>query len=152
MTASPTIDQPIGFTEPPESSTAHRRFFRSSTNRVFAGVCGGIAEHFGSDPTAVRLLTAVLAVVTGIFPMLILYLFAAVLVPERAGSTATPRAPGVSITAGQGGLIIGIIFVVVGVAGLANELFRVNWDVLWPVGLIAVGAAVLFGALTRTRA
>lgn len=151
MTASPTIDQPIGFTEPPESAPP-RRFFRSSTNRVFAGVCGGIAEHFGSDPTAVRLLTAVLAVVTGIFPMLILYLFAAVLVPERAGSAAAVRAPGSSVTPGQGGLIIGIVFVIVGAAALANELFRVNWDVLWPVGLIAVGAAVLFGALTRTRA
>jgi len=32
-----------------------RRLNRSRTNRVLAGVCGGIAEHYGSDPTAVRL-------------------------------------------------------------------------------------------------
>ena len=62
---------------------AARRLYRSRSDRMFAGVCGGIAETYGSDPTAVRLLTAVIGIVTGIIPMLIVYLVAAVVIPER---------------------------------------------------------------------
>lgn len=41
------------FTSSPNPTT----FRRSRTNRVWAGVCGGIAERFGWDPVLVRLLT-----------------------------------------------------------------------------------------------
>lgn len=39
-------------------------FYRSSRNRILGGVCGGIAEKFGIDPTLVRL-GAVLLVLFG---------------------------------------------------------------------------------------
>ena len=32
-----------------------KKLYRSSKQRVVAGVCGGIAEYFGIDPTIVRL-------------------------------------------------------------------------------------------------
>ena len=35
------------------------RFMRSRTDRVIAGVCGGIAERFGWEPLLVRILTIV---------------------------------------------------------------------------------------------
>lgn len=34
---------------------------RRTSNGVFAGVCGGIAKHFGWDTTVVRVLAAILA-------------------------------------------------------------------------------------------
>ena len=33
-----------------------KRLYKSRTNRVLCGVCGGIGEYFGIDPTIVRLL------------------------------------------------------------------------------------------------
>lgn len=57
------------------------RLFRSRTNRVLAGVCGGIAENFGSDPTAVRLATLVLGLFTGVLPMVVAYVIAAIVIP-----------------------------------------------------------------------
>ena len=33
----------------------NKKLFRSTTNRMVCGVCGGIAEYFGVDPTIVRL-------------------------------------------------------------------------------------------------
>ena len=33
-----------------------KRFYRSRTDRVWLGVCGGIAERFGWEPTLVRIL------------------------------------------------------------------------------------------------
>ena len=34
----------------------YKKLYRSSRNKVIAGVCGGVAEYFNIDPTIVRLL------------------------------------------------------------------------------------------------
>lgn len=59
------------------------RLYRSSTDRVFTGLCGGLAEHFDIDPSFVRLVWVVLDVLTGIFPLLIAYILIALIVPEE---------------------------------------------------------------------
>lgn len=48
----------------------------SGNNRIIAGVCGGIAEYFGIDPTFVRVVAVVLffAGGFGILPYLICWL------------------------------------------------------------------------------
>jgi len=119
---------------------------------MFAGVCGGIAETYGSDPTAVRLLTAVIGIVTGIIPMLIVYLVAAVVVPERPSGelpAAVAREPIVS--PGRGAILVGVVLIVAGVAALGNEVLNVDWDVLWPVALIAFGGVIVTAAWRRSR-
>ncbi len=50
-------------TNPPERP--YRRLTLSVNNKMFAGVCGGIAEYFGVDPTLVRLAAVVLALLGG---------------------------------------------------------------------------------------
>ena len=32
-----------------------KRLYRSRTNRIICGVCGGVGEYFGVDPTIIRL-------------------------------------------------------------------------------------------------
>ena len=56
-----------------------KRLRRSRTNRVIAGVCGGIAEYANLDPTIVRIL-AVIIPGFGWFA----YLICALLMPEAA--------------------------------------------------------------------
>jgi len=53
-----------------------KRLYRSSSNKVLGGVCGGIAEFFGIDATWVRLAAAVLAVIggTGVIIYILLWL------------------------------------------------------------------------------
>lgn len=58
------------------------RLYRSSTDRVLAGVCGGMAESYGWDPALVRIVWVILDLLTGILPMLILYVIIAIVVPE----------------------------------------------------------------------
>jgi phage shock protein PspC (stress-responsive transcriptional regulator) len=111
---------------------------------MFAGVCGGIAEQFGSDPTAVRLLTVIVGLFTGIFPMLVLYLVAAVLIPEAGAEGELGRAA--SVAPGQVALVFGALLVVIGLAGFANEWLRVDWNQLWPLALIGAGALMLVAA------
>ena len=37
-----------------------KRLYKSASNRVLCGVCGGIGEYFNVDPTIIRLLWLVL--------------------------------------------------------------------------------------------
>ncbi len=56
-----------------------KRLYKSRTNRMLSGVCGGIAEYLNLDPTVVRLLCAILGCSgTGI----IIYIIAAIVMPE----------------------------------------------------------------------
>lgn len=55
---------------------------RSKNNRVLAGVCGGLAEWLGWDPTAVRIVYVVWAALSVAFPGLLVYLVLWVLMPE----------------------------------------------------------------------
>jgi phage shock protein C len=133
----------------PTPQSEYRRLYRSRTNRQLAGVCGGIAEYLGGDATIIRLVTVVIGLLTGVVPMLILYIVAAIVIPERGeGAVAEPAAiaPG---RPGQGALVLGLILIAIGVLGFANELLRIDWDLLWPVGLIAFGALIVVTGLGR---
>lgn len=138
MTANPTMSTDIPGAPPREEI---RRLHRSTTNRVLAGVCGGIAETYGSDPTAVRLATLVIGLFTGIFPMVVLYVVAALVIPDdgtaAVGDIAPPAMPG------RAALVFGAMLILIGIATLANQWFRIDWNQIWPVVLIGLGAAIL---------
>ncbi|MCI0657584.1 MAG: PspC domain-containing protein [Acidobacteria bacterium] len=54
---------------------------RKSRNKVFAGVCGGIAEWLGWDPTLVRVLYVVVSVVSIAFPGILVYILLWLIMP-----------------------------------------------------------------------
>lgn len=60
-----------------------KKLLRSNTNRMIAGVCGGIGEYFNVDPTLIRVIYACLSIFTVGFPGLILYLILLILMPSR---------------------------------------------------------------------
>ncbi|MBF2701195.1 PspC domain-containing protein [Listeria innocua] len=61
-----------------------RKLYKSSSQKMFAGVCGGLAEYFGIEVTIIRLIWAgaVLFLGAGI----LLYILAAIIMPK-----ATPE-------------------------------------------------------------
>ncbi len=62
---------------------ADKVLYRSETDRMIAGVCGGIAEVYDLDPSLVRLATAFLVLLT--FPIgFITYLLAWIIIPEES--------------------------------------------------------------------
>lgn len=58
-----------------------KRLYRSRTNKMLCGVCGGLAEYFNIDPTIVRLLVVLLACGAG--SGLLAYIIAAIIIPEQ---------------------------------------------------------------------
>lgn len=62
---------------------AKRGLQRSRRHRVVAGVCGGIAEWLGWDPTLVRVLFVLVSVLSAGFPGILVYIALWVLMPER---------------------------------------------------------------------
>ena len=123
-----------------------RHLYRSRSDRVLAGVCGGLADYYRADARAVRLLAVLLAVFTGIFPMLFVYLIAAVVLTAEHATTTRPSAE-----AGQLVLILGALLIAIGVAGVATVWLQVSWDMLWPIALISTGAVIVALALRRER-
>jgi phage shock protein PspC (stress-responsive transcriptional regulator) len=63
-------------------NTNSKQLTRSTSNRMIAGVCAGLGDDLGMDPTIVRLL-AVLAFFTGFGGIAIVYLIMAIVVPEQ---------------------------------------------------------------------
>jgi phage shock protein C len=58
------------------------KLVKSTNNRKIAGVCGGIAEYFGIDPTVVRVAYVLLSVLSAAFPGIILYIILAIVLPD----------------------------------------------------------------------
>lgn len=60
-----------------------KRLFRSRTESMLAGVCGGIAEYFELDPTLVRIAYIILSVLSAAFPGLLVYIILWLVIPEK---------------------------------------------------------------------
>ena len=63
-------------------NTNYKQLARSTSNRMIAGVCAGLGDYLGIDPTIVRLLV-VLAFFTGFGGIAIIYLVMALIIPEQ---------------------------------------------------------------------
>ncbi len=59
-----------------------RKLYRSRKNRMLCGVCGGLGDFFGIDPTIVRLLVAILAC-SSLGTGVLVYFVAAFVIPEE---------------------------------------------------------------------
>ena len=59
-----------------------RALVRSRRHRMLAGVCGGIADWIGWDPTVVRVLYVVASILSVAFPGMLVYVVLWILMPE----------------------------------------------------------------------
>lgn len=57
-----------------------KRLYRSSTNYMLCGVCGGIGEYFNIDPTLVRLAWVLFCCLGG--SGILAYIIAAIIIPK----------------------------------------------------------------------
>jgi phage shock protein C len=58
-----------------------KKLYRSRTDKMVGGVCGGLGRYLGLDATLLRLIAVLLLILTGVIPGVIAYLIIMVIVP-----------------------------------------------------------------------
>ena len=61
-----------------------KRLYKSESNKIISGVCGGISEYFGIDPSLVRIATVLLGALTAGAPLIIGYVICACILPRES--------------------------------------------------------------------
>ncbi|OUN01341.1 MAG: hypothetical protein BAA04_03945 [Firmicutes bacterium ZCTH02-B6] len=95
-----------------------KRLYRSRTDRILGGVCGGLGRYFDIDPTLVRLAWLVMSLWAG--AGVLLYVLAWVLIPREPhegwyDDEMGPRRSGNGNGSGQGlGRLLGWLLVILG--------------------------------------
>jgi phage shock protein C len=122
---------------------------RSRDDRVIAGVCGGLGEYLGVDAVLVRIAALILVFAGG--AGLFLYVIGWIAMPEAPVGASAEGAAANRTELGEpttGAVVLGFLFVAAGVFFLLDEAFPdiLDWNWIWPVALIAVGALVLLRA------
>lgn len=129
---------------PTSEDHAQRRLYRSRSQRVVAGVSGGLGEYFAVDPVWFRVAFVVLALGGG--SGLLVYLLMWLIVPERPEgenppSTARGRVSGMAV--------IGLVFMFVGSIALVNTAAPWLGQYVWPTVFILGGLALMIGGFSR---
>lgn len=69
-----------------------KKLYRSRDERMVAGVCGGVGEYFNADPTVIRIIFVILAILGFGVGGLVLYLAMWLIIPEEP-MMGTPPPP-----------------------------------------------------------
>jgi phage shock protein C len=143
------------------------RVYRSTTDKIIAGVCGGLGQYLRIEPLILRILFIILAMNgIGLGLYIILWIFLPLEQKEYPDQEAMIRHNvneiSEQVQAWSRGtqdqsklmLILGGILIGVGILALLNNfglLWWVNAIRLWPLLLVALGAALLLNSLKDKR-
>lgn len=137
-----------------------KRLYRSRTNRIIFGICGGLGEYFNIDPIIFRLIFAALTLGGG--AGILIYIVMAFLIPKEPESNAGVQGGGVDFKNQAQGLVqelkeqdslqrknwLGIGIIILGGVLLLDQLlpgrFHI-WGFIWPALIITVGILLLAG-------
>lgn len=130
--------------EAPPEAHVERRLYRSNTQRVVAGICGGLGEYFAIDPVWFRVGFVVLALGGG--SGILIYLLLWLIVSPEPDGYAPPDTGRGSVT---GAAVVGVVFMVVGTIALVNTVAPWMGQYIWPIVFVLGGLALLLGGLNR---
>ena len=155
------------------------KLYRSNTDKVIGGVCGGLGEYLHIDPLILRILFVLLAMVNGVG--LAAYVILWILVPvsqatytsqeemvrhnvqeigQRArelgqeARQALDRGQSGAKMSGNQMLVIGVVLAAIGLLILLSNFHLLWWfnlGKLWPLILIAIGGVILLNNLKGRR-
>lgn len=140
--------------EKTEPQVKPRKLYKSSTDRIVDGVCGGVAEYLGIDATVIRLVLVAFSILS-IGAGVIIYIIGMAVIPSRPISLQVPTEPEEQKAQSAGGatvtLVLGIIIVIIGVTLLFNYygvlpvgiVFSHLGRLALPIIFILVGGALL---------
>jgi len=119
-----------------------QRLHRSATDRVVAGVCGGIAEYVSIDPSLVRIAFVIGTLWGGVG--LLIYIVLAVILPVETSPVAST-----SFSTERSHALAGTVLVVLGALLLLGNMGWapwLSWNLFWPAVVVVVGIGLLLRA------
>lgn len=125
----------------------NKRLKRSTSNKIIAGVCGGIGEYFDIDPVIIRIIWVILAFMPS-SPGVLAYIICALIIPESNGAAHNNSSTNTSNTP----IFIGIALIAIGGFMLLDIIFPRIWHIFnifnifeyWPILLILAGAYIIY--------
>ena len=130
-----------------------KRLYRSNTNKVFGGVCGGLGDYFEIDPVLVRIIAVLAALANGVG--LVAYIIGWIIIPKRQMEDEMQRqqAPAETPTYSSWRKFLpGIILIAIGVILLVREnWYWFAWDEFWPIVFIVFGLFLIFHKRRRVE-
>jgi len=144
-----------------------KRIYRSESEKVIGGVCGGLGEYFGVDPTWIRILFVLSIFASGVG--LIAYIIGWIVIPSKketvsvvqsAEGSTEPATQTNSVTNSNPesnnkphkngvGFLPGIILVILGMIFLFDRAFYwFDFDYIWPMVLIGIGVILIYRSST----
>ncbi|HET7768923.1 MAG TPA: PspC domain-containing protein [Chloroflexota bacterium] len=126
--------------------TARPKLRRSVRDRMLGGVCGGLGEYFGIDPVLVRLAFVLTTLAGGAGVLAYLIMLIAVPCADAADAGENAYTPIGDRARWEGKQIAAIGLMGVGALLLLGNLGWLSWlrgELVWPVLLMALGAAIL---------
>jgi phage shock protein PspC (stress-responsive transcriptional regulator) len=130
----------------------NKRLYRSSTNKVIGGVCGGLGEYFEIDPVLIRIIAVLTALANGVG--LLAYIIGWIIIPKRQvddlmqpqqAQTQAPSPANVPEYSSWRKFLPGIILISIGVILMVREnWYWFAWDEFWPIILVVIGLFLIF--------
>lgn len=65
-----------------------KKLYRSQQNKVVAGLIGGLGEYANVDPVMLRVVFVVFLILTGVFPLALVYVIAVFIVPQKPAAAS----------------------------------------------------------------
>ncbi|MFC1962162.1 PspC domain-containing protein [Chloroflexota bacterium] len=127
-----------------------KRLYRSRSDRMLWGVCGGLAQYFDLDPIIVRLIFVLLLFANGIG--ILIYIIMTIVVPREGPSVEETTNVKGSIRTRRIRTLVGIAFVTFGIlflVGSLNLLKYLAWVYTGPLLIIIVGLIIIFSSKKR---
>ncbi|MDD5417895.1 MAG: PspC domain-containing protein [Candidatus Nanoarchaeia archaeon] len=132
-----------------------RKLYRSKTNRVIAGICGGIGEYFNIDPVIIRILWVLFTLAGG--SGIIAYIIAWVIIPEEKDksiaekfSNAEKNGKHYKMEKNEKAkilMLLGIFIIIVGLGFVLRNVFS-NWFGFFNLGgFFLPGVIIVIGII-----
>jgi phage shock protein C len=137
-----------------------RKLTKSRTNRMIDGVCGGIGEYFGLDPTLVRIVWVLVTLLGG--SGFILYILAMIIMPVNKDlSAAQTTTDGTQVAYHEPDrkrfwgitlVLLGGFLIMINLGWFADFSFwSFSHRIIFPLLLIGVGVILIFTYLRRSQ-
>ncbi len=139
-----------------------KRFYKSSKNKVFFGVAGGIAEYFDVDPVIIRIAFILLTIFHG--SGILIYIICAIVMPkdymlnfqnyQSSFNNSQPFQTSVQNETlekkSNRDILLGSILVGLGIIFLLHNIIpRWGFEDIFPLGLILFGGWLIFSSVKK---